>query len=126
MSTTDESLFGIYQNFLRQGKLAYQYSVNARRPVFYPRKLCPYTGDSTLEWRIACGRGTVYSCSAVHTKEGESYNVSLIDCEEGFRLMSTVVGVPAEQVAIGMSVQFEGARDFGDDLYPVFAPVADS
>jgi len=126
MNTTEESLFGIYQKFLRQGKLAYQYSVNAKRAVFFPRKLCPYSGDTALEWRISGGRGTVYSCSAVSTREGGAYNVSLIDCEEGFRLMSTVVGVPADQVVIGMKVQFSGAQEGGGDLYPVFAPAVDS
>ncbi|MNH34755.1 hypothetical protein D3C79_953730 [compost metagenome] len=50
------------------------------------------------------GRGTVYSTTIVRKPEGD-YTVCLVDLEEGPRLMSRVVGIPVEEVRIGMAIQ---------------------
>jgi len=49
------------------------------RAVFYPRVICPFTGNTALEWRIASGLGTVYATTVTHPAQGEPYNVALID-----------------------------------------------
>jgi len=118
------SPLGVYQRYLGDGKLAYQYSVQAGKAVFFPRAVCPYTGVSPLEWRVASGKGTVYSTTTVHARNTEPYNVALVDCDEGFRLMTRVEGVPSNTVEIGMRVQFAGAKEADGELYPVFAPEA--
>ena len=79
-----------YLDHLARGELAYQFSPEAGRAVFYPRVLCPFTGSDRLEWRISKGLGTVYATTVVHPVEGRPFNVALIDCDEGFRLMSRV------------------------------------
>ena len=49
--------------------------------------------------------------------------LALIDCDEGFRLMSRVEDIAPEQVRIGQRVRFRAHRAEGDeDPYPVFAP----
>jgi uncharacterized OB-fold protein len=49
--------------------------------------------------------------------------VALIDCDEGFRLMSRVEGIDPMQVKIGQRVRFRVHRPGGDDPpYPVFVP----
>lgn len=59
-----------------------------------PRPICPACGSTALSWEESAGRGTVYSSTDVHTRE-ETYNVALVDLDEGLRVMSTVaVGVP--------------------------------
>jgi uncharacterized protein len=61
--------------------------------VHPPRPMCPACGSRSLTFEESAGRGVVYSTSDVHTRE-ETYNVSLVDLDEGFRVMSTVeVGV---------------------------------
>src|SRR5215472_1563510 len=50
-----------YLDHLARGELAYQFSPEAGRAVFYPRMLCPFTGSDRLEWRISKGLGTVYA-----------------------------------------------------------------
>jgi uncharacterized OB-fold protein len=57
-------------------------------------------------------------------RDGAPYNVALIDCDEGFRLMSRVEDIPAMDVKIGLRVQFKTHTPEGDDPYPVFIPVA--
>ena len=58
-----------------------------------PRPLCPVCGSHDLAMVESSGTGTVYSTSDLHTRE-ETYNVSLVDLDDGYRVMSTVhVGV---------------------------------
>src|SRR3954469_15370266 len=112
-----------YLDHLARGELAYQFSPEAERAVFYPRVLCPFTGSNQLEWRISKGLGTVYATTVVPPAEGKPFNVALIDCDEGFRLMSRVEDIAPELVRIGQRVRFRVHRSEGDEEpYPVFAP----
>ncbi len=75
--------------------------------VFYPRVVCPHCGSNRLEWVPASGRGIVYSATTVRRKPeaGGDYNVSLIDLEEGPRLMSRVDGMAPAEISIGLRVE---------------------
>ena len=124
MERMKESPLVFYQAHLEAGKLAYQWSPEAGKVVFYPRVICPFTGSDRLEWRVRAGLGTVYATTVTHPRDGAPYNVALIDCDEGFRLMSRVEGVAAEAVQIGMRVRFRVHRPGGDEPpYPVFVPL---
>ncbi len=113
-----------YLDHLARGELAYQFSPEAGRAVFYPRMLCPFTGSDRLEWRISKGLGTVYATTVVHPIEGKPFNVALIDCDEGFRLMSRVEDIAPEQVRIGQRVRFRVHQPGGEEPpQPVFVPV---
>ena len=72
--------------------------------------ICPFTGSDRLEWRVSAGLGTVYATTVTHPREGAPYNVALIDCDEGFRLMSRVEDIAPEAVQIGMRVKFRVHR----------------
>ena len=90
MERIAQSPLAVYQAHLDRGELAYQWSPEASRAVFYPRVICPYTGSDRLEWRVSAGLGTVYATTVTHPREGAPYNVALIDVDEGFRMMSRV------------------------------------
>jgi len=123
MAPLERSPLAVYQAHLDEGELAYQWSIEAQRAVFYPRVICPYTGSERLEWRVSKGLGTVYATTVVHPREGAPYNVALIDMDEGFRLMSRVEEMAPEAVGIGMRVKFRVHRPGGGDpAYPVFTP----
>ena len=119
-----QSPLRVYLDHLERGELAYQFSLAAGRPVFFPRVLCPFTGSDRLEWRGSAGIGTVYATTVAHSPEGAPYNVALIDCDEGFRMMSRVEEVAPDNVHIEMRVRFRVNRPGGDEPpYPVFVPV---
>ena len=119
----EQSPLAIYQSYLNKGELAYQWSSAAERAVFYPRLVCPFTGSTMLEWRISTGFGTVYATTVTHPQQGEPYNVALIDCDEGFRLMSRVEAIDPIHVKIGMRVRFRIHKPAGEEpAYPVFVP----
>ena len=111
-----------YLAYLALGKFMIQRSPKSGRHVFYPRLAEPLTGDP-LEWVEACGRGTVYSVTALRPKPPEvAYNLVLIDLEEGPRLMSRVDGIKADKVTIGLQVQAKIIQENGQALL-VFEPV---
>ena len=119
----EASPLAVYQSYLDKGELAYQWSPEAGRAVFYPRLVCPFTGSTALEWRVASGLGTVYATTVTHPQQGAPYNVALIDCDEGFRLMSRVEAIDPIYVKIGMRVRFRIYKPAGEEpAYPVFIP----
>jgi uncharacterized protein len=109
----------VCRRYLESGNLGFQRCTDCGAAVFYPRVLCPLCGSAFLEWQTSGGRGTVYATTAVHRRDAEPYNVALVDLEEGFRMMSRVEGVPAEEVRIGTKVTLKiNCED--DGLVPVF------
>lgn len=123
MAETARSPLAIYQAHLDNGELAYQWSPAAGRAVFYPRVVCPYSGNTELEWRISKGLGTVYATTVTHPVQGTPYNIVLVDCDEGFRLMSRVEEIDPIAVKIGMRVRFRVHPAEGEQpAYPVFVP----
>lgn len=110
---------------LRRGELAYQLDVDGL-PVFYPRVTAPADRRGPLRWAVSGGLGTVHATTWIRPKGEPSYNVALIDLDEGFRLMSRVEGLAAEDVTIGLRVKLRpqpGGGEGEDDPYPVFEPV---
>jgi hypothetical protein len=100
----------VYLEHCRRRELAYQLD-DAGRPVFRPRV-------GPVVWRVSAGRGTVYATTVVRPRGGEAYNVVLVDVDEGFRMMSAVVGVAPEEVAVGMRVRLAWRDE--DPPVPVF------
>jgi len=95
-----------YEDNLAKGEFKIQQCKDCGQHIFYPRQLCNHCGSSSLKWVQPSGRGTVYSTSVVRRKpeRGGDYNISLIDLEEGPRMMSQVMDVEPTDVAIGMAV----------------------
>ena len=118
-----QSPLGAYIDHLKRGELGYQFSPSSQQAVFYPRVIAPQTGASDLEWRVSKGLGTVHATTVVHVQQGASYNVCLVDIDEGFRMMSRVEDIPPIEVKIGLRVKFRVHTPEGDeDPYPVFTP----
>ncbi|HYM72468.1 MAG TPA: OB-fold domain-containing protein [Stellaceae bacterium] len=119
-----QSPLAVYQAHLDKGELAYQWSKAANRAVFYPRVVCPYSGSTDLEWRVASGLGTVYATTVTYPFQGDGYNIALIDCDEGFRMMGRVEEIDPMAVRIGMRVKFRvHPASENQPAYPVFTPI---
>lgn len=96
-----------YQTALNEGRFLIQRCDGCKRHVFYPRVVCPHCGSDSLAWVEPKGTGVVYSTTTVRRKPdaGGDYDVSLIDLDEGVRMMSRVDGIPPTEVKIGMRVR---------------------
>ncbi len=111
----------VYRRYLENGELGFQRCDGCGAAVFYPRVLCPACGSGALLWQTSSGRGVVYATTAVYRRAADPYNVVLVDLEEGFRMMSRVEGMPAEEVEVGQRVLFS-ARGEEDGPVAVFEP----
>lgn len=107
----------VYLEHCRRHELAYQVEIGSDppRPVFRPR-----VGDG-LQWRVSAGRGTIYAVTIVHPRgDAEGYNIVLVHLDEGFRMMSSVVG--GGPVVIGARVEVRW-REEDEAPVPVFEVV---
>lgn len=96
-----------HQRELDAGRFLVQRCTACGRHVYYPREACPHCGGGALEWVAPAGTGTVYAVTTVRRKpaDGGDLNVSLVDLDEGVRLMSRVANVAPEAVRIGQRVR---------------------
>jgi uncharacterized OB-fold protein len=111
----------VYRNGLAQGVLLFQRCGVCDVAVFPPRLACPGCGGGELVAVASAGRGCVYSTTAVAVRDDGPYNVCLIDLDEGFRMMSTVTDVAADDVEIGTRVNL--VVEPGDTPRPTFVRV---
>lgn len=102
-----------YQQALDEGRLVIQHCAGCGRAVHFPREVCPHCGSIDLSFVDAQGGGTVYAVTTVRRKAeaGGDLNVSLIDLDEGPRLMSRVANLPPDQVRIGQRVKARVVRE---------------
>lgn len=117
-----------YEEGLRTGVLRYQHCLSCAASIFYPRVLCPACGAGDPGWQDSAGLGKVYSTTTVRPRSGDPYNVSLIDLDEGFRMMSRVVG-DVDEVRIGQTVSFSVQRELqgaGEQSIAVFNRIEES
>lgn len=101
----------LYQEALANGRFVIQRCSACTHHVFYPRQLCPHCGADTLQWVEPSGRGTVYSTTTVRLNPAAPHEVSLIELEEGVRLMSRVRNVAPGELAIGTRVTATVVRE---------------
>lgn len=124
MSASSGGAEAQYFSALAKGQFLLQWCGQCRKHIFYPRQFCPSCLCPDLEWVEAQGTGTVHSSTTVRLKKDQAYDVSLIDLDEGVRLMSRVDTIAPEAVRIGMRVQ---ARVIQENAAPllVFVPLED-
>ena len=93
-----------------------------------PLSKLPFVG---YKWVSLSGKGIVYSHVTYHRawhpayQDKVPYNVSLIETDEGVRMVSNVVNCRPEEVFIGMPVEVV-YEDFEDYTLPKFRPVKSS
>jgi len=115
----------------KRGELTYQVCRSCKAVVFTPRTHCSECGAEDPESRVSSGMGTVYTFSVVRQNrvpafaELGAYAVAYVDLDEGFRIMTNIVGVgdPTKEVRVGQRVKVEFEKqDSGDYPIPVFRP----
>jgi uncharacterized protein len=97
----------VHQRELDAGRFLVQRCTSCTKHVYFPRESCPHCGSAALEWTAPQGTGTVYAVTTVRRKpaEGGDLNVSLIDLDEGIRLMSRIDNLAPGAVRIGQRVK---------------------
>jgi len=96
-----------HQAALAEGKFLIQQCNDCSKHIYFPREVCPHCGSDAVQFASPSGQGTVYAVTTVRRKpaDGGDYNVSLVDLDEGPRLMSRVDNLKPDEVKIGQRVK---------------------
>jgi len=112
-----------YFNNLNEGKFLLQHSPSTGEWVFYPRMLAPKSGATDLEWTAPSGLGTVYATTIRRARPpAPNVNVSVVELDEGPRMLTHVQGLDPEDVKIGMRVRARIVDGLDDNKIVVFVP----
>lgn len=100
-----------FWNACNRGELLIPLCQECNQLFYYPRVACPHCAGNNLGWRRSTGLGKVFSFSHVQMSffgavwaDEVPYTVILVDLDEGVRLLSRLIGVEREKVAIGARV----------------------
>lgn len=111
---------------LRERRLVVQRCASCGVLAHPPRALCPACHDAAFEWVAVSGRGEVYSYvvthQAVHPAFADHTPLATVEVAlaEGPRMVSNLVDVPPEQVAIGLPVEVVFKEVAPEVVLPLF------
>ncbi len=117
-----------YWEGCRKHQLLIQRCTQCGHYQFYPRFVCTACMSDGIDWVQASGHGRVLSFTVIHRAVSAAYKaevpyvLALIELDEGPTMMSNVVEIDAESVAIGLPVEvvFE---EWSDEItIPKFRP----
>ena len=110
-----------------EGRLLIQRCTGCGRLRHPPGPMCPACHGFDWEAQQASGRGRVYSFVVAHHPAIPPFEypnlIALIELDEGTRLVSNLVGVSPDDVAIGMPVEVVFTRVDPDLVLPLFRPI---
>ena len=118
---------GPFWEATRERRLLVQWCLDCDKSVFYPREICPGCMGSDLEWREASGAGTLYSFTVNHLSPSPTgtegpFAIGLVELAEGPRMMTNVVGVPIDELEVGMALRVTWDALSAGRHYPMFEP----
>ena len=109
-------------------ELRYQVCDRCQGVVFYPRRHCTHCTSLELSWKTSRGEGAIYTYSVVRRSRHPAfrhlvpYTIAFVDLDEGFRILTHIVGTDPDDVAIGQRVRVEWL-DYESVSLPAFRPV---
>lgn len=108
-----------YWDAAREHKLVLQQCDSCDKVRFPIGGICPSCLSDAFTWKTMSGRGVVHNYVVYHKpwsdylKTKVPYAVVQVEIEEGPRLTTNLLGIPADQVRIGLEVEaaFEKVND---------------
>jgi uncharacterized OB-fold protein len=108
----------------QSGELRYQRCEACGLSNFPPTEHCRQCLSAELRWQRSDGVGEIYSWTVVHrpvTVEFEPpYAPAIITLDEGYQMLTNIVGVAPDDLAIGMRVQVQFHAVGPDVTLPYF------
>jgi uncharacterized OB-fold protein len=110
-----------------EGKLLLQRCAKCAAYRHPPAPICPNCLSTDHDWVPARGKGSVYTFVVVReARRGwdklAPYVLAVVELEEGPRILTDVVNVAPEAVAIGMPVELTFDELDGTTKLPLFQP----
>lgn len=103
----------------RSAELRYQHCAACGTSNFPPAEHCRRCLSPELRWQCSNGTGEIYSWTVVRrpvTAEFQPpYAPAIVTLDEGYQMLTNIVGVPADGLSVGMRVRVQ-FHDVGPDL----------
>jgi len=100
---------------------------DCKKRFFVPEIVCPSCWSSNWEWVRSPGVGEVYSYTVVERAASAGFEVpyvlAAVDLDDGWTMMTNVVGCDPHGVRIGMRVAVRFEQRPGTGTVPAFAPL---
>jgi hypothetical protein len=110
------------------GRLVVQRCAECGRYVFTPQEFCRYCSSTSLRWADSAGFGWVVTYTVVWRPQTPAftppYVVAVIELDEGYQMISNVVGDNAQHVAIGDRVRVKFVPASAEITLPCFERMA--
>ncbi len=100
-----------FYDFCRKGELRFQRCSDCGTWRHVPREMCAECGSQAWTWERSSGKGTVFSWTvadrALHPEfvDDTPYAPTIVEMEEGVRLLTQIVDVEPDDLEIGMPVE---------------------
>ncbi len=108
----------------RAGELRYQRCDACGAANFPPSEHCRQCLSADLRWERSGGLGEIYSWTVVHrpvTAEFEPpYAPAIVTLDEGYQMLTNIVGMPPADLAIGLRVRVQFHAVGADLTLPYF------
>jgi uncharacterized OB-fold protein len=113
---------------LSRGELRFQRCGQCQGSTHTPARVCAHCGSSDLAWVTSSGRGHVYSWTIVWRPQTPEFTVPyvpiIVDMDEGWQLLSNLIGCEHDAVRVGLAVEVELHRLTDTITLPYFKPTA--
>jgi uncharacterized OB-fold protein len=111
----------------KNGNFLVQFCKDTEKPQWPPRPVSIYTGKRNLEWRVATGKGKLYSWTNTLSpwsghEDRVPYLCASVVLEEGVRVITNLVDCDPETLYEGMALTLVWEKLNEDFFFPCFAP----
>ena len=117
-----------YWDGCARGELLYQRCDDCGTIALRPGTVCGQCLSRSLSWARSSGIGTLYSWTVVWRPQRPSFTVpyapAIVTLDEGFRMMSSIVGCEVEELAADMALAVEFHPASEEIFLPYFRPRA--
>ena len=108
------------------GELRFQLCARCDRPNFPPSEHCRHCASFEQVWESSSGRGRLYSWTVVHRPVTPAfvapYAPAIVTLDEGYQMITTIVGVGVDALRIDLDLRVEFHRVGAEELWlPYFS-----
>lgn len=118
--------FAAYWEGCRDGRLLHLHCESCGRNVAWHVTVCSSCGGRSLEWVAGDGRGRLYSWTVVWRPQHPAFEVpyapAIVELDEGYFMMSAVIGCEPDELSAGMEVEVEFHPASDEVTLPYFRP----
>jgi uncharacterized OB-fold protein len=109
-----------------RGELLFQVCAFCATVNAPPTEVCRECQLAGLRWEVSSGRAVLYSWTVVHRPVTPAfvtpYAPAIVDVDEGFQLVTNIVGTSADDIRAGMRLQIEFHNVHGHLYLPYARP----